>query len=385
MFSSNQDRCKAVSAAFFAVLVMIFINPLGAEEAPIPPIDAWQRYAENPILTPEFVPAPQGAFYPVMADPTLLFEGGKFKMWFGYGGLDKASDESTVRVRVGYAESDDGLQWKIEAPSLDPGGTWDRTNAETPSVVIDPKLPEGHPRRYRMYYSGLDHELEKQPFEKLVEAGMVYGIGLAFSPDGKRFTRLPAKESPYGLEGLVLKPDAPVLEGETKDFLNVADPHVLYHNGKYHMWYTSMCAVLSEQRSFFAIGYATSSDGIRWKKQGIVLRPDLDWETGRAEAHVGRPYVLRVHDRFEMYYDAVKEDGNPMKNTSAGVGLAVSTDGKAWQKHPSPIFMGMKAQGEKKGMIIGTAVLYKDGKYHLYYPGADPNWDRFTINLATHE
>lgn len=365
--------------------VTLFAVPLYAEDGPLPPIAGWQRHAENPVLTPEEIPTPKGAFYPVMADPTVLFDEGKFKMWFGYGGLDKAGDESSVRVRVGYAQSDDGIQWNIEAPALNPGNGWDRTNAETPSVVVDPTLPEGDPRRYRMYYAGLDHEIEKLPFEKLVEAGMVYGIGLAFSADGKHFTRLPAGESPFGMEGLVLKPAPPTLEGETHDFLNVADPHVLYHNGQYHLWYTSMCAVLSEQKSFFAIGYATSKDGIQWKKQGIVLRPDLAWETARAEAHVGRPYVLWVHDRFEMIYDAVKEDENPMKNTSAGIGLAVSADGKSWQKHPVPIFQHKKSVGEKKGMIIGTAALHKDGKYFLYYPGADPNWDRFTISLATHD
>lgn len=353
-----------------------------AEDAP-PPIAGWTKNPANPMIQPESIPAPKGAIYTVMADPTIVFDEGKFKMWFGYGGLDNASDMSSVRVRVGYAESQDGIQWNVTAPVLDIGSGWDRTNAETPSVIKDPNVPDGNPRRYRMYYAGLDHELEKLPFEKLVEAGMVYGIGLAFSANGKNFTRLPAEESPHGAAGLVLKPDPPALDHEACDFINVADPHVLFHNGNYHLWYTSMCIKPTEGKGYFSIGYATSKDGIHWLKQGTAIKPDLDWETARPEAHVGRPYVLWVNNRFEMFYDAVKDDDNPMKNTSAGVGFAVSGDGRTWLKHPAPILMGDGSSGEAQGMIIGTGVLYQDGKYYLYYPGADPNWDRFTINLAT--
>lgn len=371
----------------FSILLLMIIMPglanlVQAEDVP-PPISGWVKHSGNPVIQPESIPAPEGGIYPVMADPTVLFDEGKFKMWFGYGGLDNAADMSSVRVRVGYAESQDGINWTVvSAPALDTGSGWDRTNAETPSVVMDANAAPGDPRRYRLYYAGLDHELEKQPFEKLVEIGMVYGIGLAFSSDGKNFTRLPAEESPFGAEGLVLKPDTPALDRETCDFINVADPHVLYHNGEYHLWYTSMCIVPAEGRGYFSIAYATSSDGIHWNKEGVVIKPDQPWETARTEAHVGRPYVLWANNRFEMFYDAVKDDDNPMKNTSAGVGFAFSLDGKNWIKHPAPILTGDGSAGESRGMIIGTGVLYKDGKYNLYYPGADPNWDRFTINLA---
>ncbi len=87
--------------------------------------------------------------------------------------------------------------------------------------------------------------------------------------------------------------------------------------------------------------------------------------------------------KYRMNYDGAYIDDNPMKNTSVGVGFAVSADGRTWLKHPVPILTGDGGAGERKGMIIGTGVLYKDEKYYLFYPGADPHWDRFTINLAT--
>lgn len=301
-------------------------------------------------------------------------------MWFGYGGRDP---DGAIRVRTGYAESDDGVTWRIAVPALEPGRDWDKTNAETPSVVKDESLPAGHPRRYRLYYSGLDHNLEKLGIEALLRRGMMYGIGVAFSADGKRFTRLPASESPHGAEGLVLKPNPPVVDRDAWDFINVADPHVLKKDGRYHMWYTSMVREAKANRVYYAIGYATSDDGIRWTKHGPVLKPDLPWEVQRKEPSVGRPYVLWTGARFEMFYDAMVDDDNPDKNTAIGVGFASSTDGRVWRKEAQPVFVTNNGRGERRGLYVGSAVLLRDGTYYLYYPGADPDWQRYNINLAT--
>lgn len=340
---------------------------------------AWERSASNPILSWDQVPAPNGALYPVIGDPFVLIEGGKHKMWFGYGGLDNTMDEGSVRVRTAYAESDNGEKWTVvAAPALDVGSGWDRSNAETPCVVKDEARAEGDPRRYRLYYSGLDRATETMDFDKLLEVGMGYGIGVAFSADGKRFTRLPAKESPHGVEGLVLKPTVPDMANDPTDLIHVADPHVIVKGDTWHMWYTSFSFDSKRQKTYLAIAYATSKDGIRWEKHGHVVKPDQKWETARDEHHLGRPYVQWTGKRFEMFYDAMTAEGE----TSAGVGFAVSDDGRTWKKAGDPIFTSNYGKGESKGLMVGTAFYVSGGVYHLIYGGYDPDIHHVVFNHA---
>lgn len=388
---SVMRRAVAMTAAALATAMVLALpapsrssgsvsTPAGAAAGPSGARWTWTRSATNPVIVPESLRKP-GTLYPVMGDPTLLHDNGLFKMWFGYGGYDRVGDEHSIRVRTAYAESTDGLGWTVTAPVLDVGTTWDRTNAETPSVIKDDRLPEGHPRKYRMYYAGLDHAREKLPLQQVLKLGMLYGIGLAFSPDGKRFQRIAAGESPYRIEGLVLRPDPPA-DRDMSDLLAVTDPSVLVKDGRYHMWYTSMARVAREDRTYFGIAYATSEDGIRWTKHGLVMRPDLPWETARKEPSVGRPYVIWTGTRFEMFYDAMKEDDNPQKNTAAGIGFAWSADGRVWTKDPAPVFQSNHGANERKGIIVGSGVLLRGGAYYLYYPAADPDWNRWVFNLA---
>ncbi|MBI2441908.1 MAG: hypothetical protein HYV35_11130 [Lentisphaerae bacterium] len=344
---------------------------------------AWKRYNGNPVITWDLIPSPPGALYPVMGDPTLLYEDGKFKMWFGYGGLDNMSDTNSVRVRTAYAESDDGMRWNvISASALDVGGSndWDRTNAETPSVIKDEILPAGHPRKYRMYYAGMDDTL---PIDEIIKVGMGYGIGLAFSADGKSFTRLPASESPYGVSGLVLKPNPPQPSGSQWDYIHVADPHVLVKDGIYHIWYTSFAWDEAAQKTYLTISYATSPDGITWEKYGHIFKPDLSWETNRPEAHVGRPCVFFHNGRFEMFYDAAAIVKVGASDTSAGIGFAFSTNGTTWTKEQEPIFLPNYGKGEILGIGIGSGYFLKDGVYYIYYPGLDPDEYHVAFSLAT--
>lgn len=346
----------------------------------------WERYAGNPILTTHDLPAPPRGQLIALGDPSVIYDAvaRKYKMWFGYGGLDSRTDLSTVRIRIGYAVSDEGRRWQtVAVPALDAGSGWDRTNAETPAILKDDNLPSGHPRKYRLYYAGLDQAVEQLPLDQLLKKGMAYGIGLAFSSDGKSFKRIPASESPYGIEGLVLKPNTPLLGQDNWDLINVSDPHAVFANGIYHLYYTSMSFTARPEQTYFAIAHATSNDGIRWTKQGHVVKPDLEWERGGPEPNVGRPSVIWNGDRFEMFYDATAKSDNPNRNTVRGVGFAWSQDGNVWNKTSAPVFTPNHSAGERLGMLIGAGALLQAETYYLYYLGADASWDLQVMNLAT--
>lgn len=354
--------------------------------SPKPTAKGWQRDERNPVLTPDQVSPRPGAFYPMVGDPAVLFDEGKFKMWFSYGGLDAVSDEGSFRVRVGYAESQDGCSFKVvSAPALEvgEGEAWDLTNSESASVLKDAELPEGHPRKYRMYYAGLDAARERLGFDELLKLGMSSGIGLAFSADGKKFARLPAAESPYKEEGLVLKPNPPVLDKDVSDFIHVSDPEVVRVQGVYHLWYTSFVREAKGAKTYFAIGYAASTDGITWTKHGLVLKPEALWELRRSEPHLGRPAVVWTGERFEMFYDVRTDDDNPLATTASGIGFAWSENGRDWDRAPQPVFRTDNGPGEKQGILTGAAALIRDNNYYLFYAGADSSWDRFVLNLAT--
>jgi predicted GH43/DUF377 family glycosyl hydrolase len=315
----------------------------------------------------------------------VLEDEGIFKMWFTYGGLDRADDPASVAMRTGYAQSADGRIWAVAgSPALDVGGAeWDITNAEAPCVLKDASLPDGDPRKFRMYYAGMSQESpESEDPEQ--ETRMVSGIGLAFSPDGREFTRIAASESPYGQTGLVLGPNPVKLDEDIADFLHVGDPSVVVADGTYHLWYTSMGHKAGAEGVYAAIAYATSKDGIAWEKHGQVLMPDQAWETGRPEASVGRPSVAWTGKRFEMFYDALKDgDDNPSQNTSAGIGFAWSADGKTWSKSGEPALKWKRGKGETRGMLTGPHAMRDGDGYRLYYPAAEGDWDTMGINLAT--
>ena len=82
----------------------------------------------------------------IVADPSVLFDEGRFKMWFTTG--------SNTVTGTGYAESSDGLIWTQRQTSLPDNviiqpvrGTWQHDGRETVSVLKKDNL-------YQMWYTG---------------------------------------------------------------------------------------------------------------------------------------------------------------------------------------------------------------------------------------
>ena len=90
----------------------------------------WTKHGENPVLEP----GPPGSWEgEILAPHTVLFNGSTYRMWY-YAG------PSVGPWQIGYAESSDGLSWtKHTTPVLSPGppGSWDSWSPHEPALVID--------------------------------------------------------------------------------------------------------------------------------------------------------------------------------------------------------------------------------------------------------
>lgn len=132
---------------------------------------------------------------------------------------------------------------------------------------------------------------------------------------------------------------------------------VLRHGDFYHMWFTGQSKTTS------SIYYAASPDGLKWTRaqSDPVLWPSEPWE----KTSVMCPDVI-IDERtglWRLYYSA-GEQYEP-----DGIGLATSTDGKAWQKHPAPIFTSVPEHPWENTKVTASNIHYVNGWYYMFYIG----------------
>lgn len=138
-----------------------------------------------------------------------------------------------------------------------------------------------------------------------------WNIGMAKSEDGISWKMHPT----------------PVLDkGDAYDNWFLADPEVVYVDGKFHMFYEA-----NADRRFFSCGYAESEDGVHWNRSAKpVLEPG---SIGSYDTHDMSPLcILKMKDEWYLYYFVRPGGGGPTTT-----GLAISKDLKTWMKpfnHP---------------------------------------------------
>jgi len=96
-----------------------------------------------------------------------------------------------------------------------------------------------------------------------------------------------------------------------------ARPCVTMENGIYKMWYSrrDLINFRTESKHSYRAGYAESSDGINWQRLDKNAGIDLSIEGWDSEM-IAYPYVIKVKDRYVMFYN-----GNGFGKT--GFGYAV--------------------------------------------------------------
>jgi predicted GH43/DUF377 family glycosyl hydrolase len=185
-------------------------------------------------------------------------------------------------------------------------------------------------------------------------------IGYATSKDGKTWKRM-SKEP-------VIMPDEPW------EKVAVMCPSVIW-DGKeklYKMWYSG-----GEQYEPDAIGYATSKDGIHWKKYSrnpvFKNNPQNEWE----QAKVTACHVIKENDEYLMFYIGFRDIDY------AQIGIAKSKDGISnWQRHPqNPIIR--PGAGWDASAVYKPYVIFDGKRWLLWYNGRNGSVEQ--IGIAIHE
>jgi predicted GH43/DUF377 family glycosyl hydrolase len=276
----------------------------------------WDKHYNNPILNLGV----EGSWDKAgVSNPSVIFKDNEYKMW--YTGFDGKN------MRIGYATSIDGLDWvkNPNNPILDLGqfNSWDSVHVANPTVLFDGIL-------YKMWFTGFD--------------GNHMRIGYANSSDGIHWEKYP---------------ENPVLDigawGNNKDS-DVWSPSVVLDGTSYKMWYTSFDGNMK-------IGYAQSSDGIRWTKRTSASALNIGTWGSWDDRGVWSPCVALVGFEYKMWYTG-------WNGTSVGIGYATSTDGANWIKQSNNPALSLGTTGTWDYYYASNAtVILHDKKYKMWYSG----------------
>ena len=141
-------------------------------------------------------------------------------------------------------------------------------------------------------------------------------------------------------------------------------PFVLKREDGYHMWYTGQVKPGAKDGHSW-IGYATSPDGVTWKRMSDkpVLSFDQPWELNIA---VMCPSVIWDEQTklFQMWYSGGEQ------NEPNAVGYATSPDGLTWTKcAANPVFSAEPKNWWEKHKVAGVQVIKTKDWYLMFYIG----------------
>jgi hypothetical protein len=324
----------------------------------------WSRCALDPLVQAGFL-QPDGRYEVAVGDPDVQYDSAA-RLWRAWWSttLKTHYSDSGDQLGIKYAESADGVHWNVQpaltiTSSTNPSD-WDSSKLETPSVVYVPSRPAES--RFLLYYSGAP------PTEKVVNGGQIpwYQIGLAFSADGRSFTRVAAQDSPYGKAGLILQggdvfPGLPGLADGS-----VADPEIVFDGATFHLLFSSVAIDAMNHALAFGISHASSTDGIHFT--AAAGNPIASLVGGRG------PSIVRDPDgTWEMFFqrdsatDAMQVPST--FNPQVGIWRATSSDLAQWIVPSSMrelVWDGSLAT-ETYGWISAGDMALVDGEYRYYY------------------
>ena len=224
---------------------------------------------------------------------------------------------------TGLATSDDGIQWTKHGKVLSPDpNTWEGDGMAANGAVIE------NSGRLMYFY----------------QAGIVSQIGLAFSSDGRNWSR-------HG---------SPVLGAGPRgswDERGVGDPYVIRATDKLYLFYLGMDRARRQR-----LGVAVSDDGVTWTKLRSNPILELGGYGAFDENGLGESAVWDSRGYYWMLYTGRDHDEHRR------LGLARSRDGVQWEKLPH-VFAGDQPWDTK--VICDPTVLLTESGVNVWFGGGD--------------
>lgn len=157
----------------------------------------------------------------------------------------------------------------------------------------------------------------------------------------------------------------------------VYTPQVIQESDGYRLYYTGRCDSVH-----WAIGMATSSDLIHWKKHPEpILRSGTEWDQ-----QIDFPWPIKVKGVYHLFFEAKRLVHSPYPVDpvhgrwpgmtvyhmySRTTGLAVSPDGIRFTKEPGPVFEpGPAGAWDANGICASRVYPWNDG-FVMTYAGSD--------------
>lgn len=280
----------------------------------------WTKNPGGPVL---------GGQYGTCFDISVLHEVGKYRMWVSW----------RPKQSVAITESQDGIDWSAPEIVLPPNPVTGWEDDVNRPVVV--RRDDG----YHMWYTGQTKGKSK--------------IGYAKSSDGLRWIRQSAQ---------------PVLEASLSwENVAVMCPHVMWDkkNHVWKMWYSA-----GEQYEPNALGYATSTDGLIWKKYAdnpvMTADPKIEWEKDRVTA----AQIIYWKGWYYSFYIGFRDVDH------AQIGLARSKDGiTGWIRHARNPIVSPTPDGWDADACYKPYAVYADGRWMLWYNGRHEHLEE--IGLVT--
>jgi predicted GH43/DUF377 family glycosyl hydrolase len=146
-------------------------------------------------------------------------------------------------------------------------------------------------------------------------------------------------------------------------------------SGHYRMWYEAVAG-----NGLTTVAYATSADGLTWKKRGVVLSPSAAWEMEELSPNT----VLFEGGVFKLWYHGGGYIRGKRRLGHARIGYATSKDGVVWTKYPGNPVLDIGPRGSfDDNQVAEPRVLRVGNAYRMYYTGQAGSSDRTSLGLAT--
>lgn len=269
---------------------------------------------------------------------SILFENGKYRMWYGTTPGDHAEGTATWGVDVGlllcYAESDDGVNWrKPEVGLIEYQGSkknnivfgrdFNGDGYSSGAVFVDPKAPPSE--RYKLFYKGKAKCPDDDSFAaKIAELKARFGEG---NYDNAAFTRSAKDRGIVGMYGAT-SPDG-------IHWTPLVDPLLLHYSDTLNN--VTIDPITGNYITFMrmrrggrrVVGRSETTDFRRWPLPTVVLEAPLSRHPGDDIYHGVVANYPVGSDSYLMFATFFRQltDGRHVE-------LASSMDGKYWNILP---------------------------------------------------